>query len=184
MFKYLIIVILTFLIFPGCVYIKKEANLGLKSDRLKYPVSFTSYLYDSNGQKVQAGSENLKILKKFKFAVTEDTENGKLVEVDISDSLNNIINAAHGDGIVNLKFSPLRVGIDSRSFLKYFTGQFLGSLIPLGGFVFLSAPDQKLGKPLGVGLICIGIADWFLSTKMIKDRTMVLVKGEIVQWTK
>ena len=164
----------------SCAVFYTDAYLGVQGEKLKYPVSFSMYLHDKLGNEVKAGSEQLKRIKHFELVLDKNINSGNVSNLDISDTLNSIVEKYNGDGIVNLEFSKPLVGGDTKGNIKYFFGQLGGSLISTSGIYYFSEKDI----PTGLILLGAGAAIWAATTFLIDDNVQVIVKGDVVKWRK
>lgn len=100
-YKLMFIVFCSFSIFQGCGYIKGT----IKFDSLRYPVSLSPYIYDSNDNIIEVGKD-LKRVNSFSFDKTSWTIFYGLIPLSndrvISEKINSIVEKNQGDGIVNL----------------------------------------------------------------------------------
>ncbi len=169
------------IIFTGCAVVNSNYTLGLKGETLKYPVSFTSFIHDEQGKEIKAGSQSLKRIKHFEIFLQEDTPPKDTKYIDVSDTLNKIVEKYQGVGIVNLNFSRVVPGGGSKSIFKYIFGQLGGSVLSsMGIYYAIDKKDYTKGSIYLLG----GVGLWMASTHLIGDRVLMKIEGDVVKWRK
>jgi hypothetical protein len=115
-----LLAVLSLIALTGCF---SMTRMSLRAPKLNVPASFTEGIYDANYRLVL--KEQYDTLRHFQIKYRVFAINGYFghKKIDLSDTLNSLVNAAEGDAIVNLKVITQKgPGYGTLNFIGIFTG--------------------------------------------------------------